>query len=416
VWLLEIGNESERANHSLPFMLRRNMRFSRFAILSLLLFVVIDAEAVQRGIRGQVFLPNGSPVERTTRFALSYENGLRQEYHYTDSHGRIAIQQDINTPYTITVESDDQTYDTTRITFYPPSSGNYIVVNLRPLPVAKPPQAGVVDASSLEQKISPRALEAYNSAIKHLQAAEYRPAIDLLQQAVAIQPDYFNAHNDLGVAYLKTNQVDQAVEAFRRAIKINDKVYLPQLNLGIILNRQRKYAEAAELLGKLQRKHPDITAIHAPLIEALIEAKLWREAEAELRLAPAIQGFDPVDLKTKLGVVLIRQEKYAEAVAVLREAVGLNPDSPLACFNLGAALHQTGELDDAEKYLRRAYELRPTRMAGAQLVLGQVYHQKKDYPKAIEAFEIYLRDAPEAPNRDQVTEAIRRLREALARK
>jgi tetratricopeptide (TPR) repeat protein len=63
-------------------------------------------------------------------------------------------------------------------------------------------------------------------------------------------------------------------------------------------------------------------------------------------------------------------------------------------------------LDEAETALRRAYQLDGTRMPGAQLQLGQLYFRKKDYPKAIEAFEAYLRDLPNAPNAGQVREAV----------
>jgi predicted Zn-dependent protease len=215
---------------------------------------------------------------------------------------------------------------------------------------------------------------------------------------------------------MKTNQLDRAAEALRHAIRINDKVYLPQLNLGVILNRQRKYKEAAELLVRVQRNHPDVPSIHPPLVEALIEAKLWTQAEDELRLALAVKGADVVDLKIKQGAVMMRQGKFILAANVLRDAVAAEPDNALANLNLGAALHQTGDLGEAERSLRRAYELKGASMAGAQLLLGQIYHQKKDYPKAIDAFETYLRDLPNAPNREQVNEAIRRLREALARK
>jgi regulator of sirC expression with transglutaminase-like and TPR domain len=49
-------------------------------------------------------------------------------------------------------------------------------------------------------------------------------------------------------------------------------------------------------------------------------------------------------------------------------------------------------------------------MAGAQMLLGMVYSQKQNVQKAIEAFETYLRDLPDAPNAAQVKEAIARLR------
>ncbi|HSE97758.1 MAG TPA: hypothetical protein VLD57_05760 [Blastocatellia bacterium] len=43
-----------------------------------------------------------------------------------------------------------------------------------------------------------------------------------------------------------------------------------------------------------------------------------------------------------------------------------------------------GTFDDgAERALARAYKIEGAKMAGAQLMLGQVYFYKKDYPKAI---------------------------------
>jgi tetratricopeptide (TPR) repeat protein len=120
-----------------------------------------------------------------------------------------------------------------------------------------------------------------------------------------------------------------------------------------------------------------------------------------------------VDLKIKLGMVMIRQGKSAGAITVLTEASEAEPDNALAQFNLGTALFQSGSLDKAETALTRAYALKRSEMPGAQLLLGDLYFQKKDYPKAIEAFKTYLRDLPGAPNAAQVKEAIERLGRAV---
>ena len=51
---------------------------------------------------------------------------------------------------------------------------------------------------------------------------------------------------------MKLDRLDQAADALRHAIKINDRMYLPQLNLGKVLNKQGKYKESADVLLKLQ--------------------------------------------------------------------------------------------------------------------------------------------------------------------
>jgi tetratricopeptide (TPR) repeat protein len=298
------------------------------------------------------------------------------------------------------------------VSFNPVHAGNYIVVNLKPLTAARSPAPGTVKANAVDTNVSPKARQVYEESTKLLQAGKYDEALEFLKRAISLQPDYVQAHNDLGAVYMKKNQLDKAEEALRHAIKINNKWYLPQLNLGVVLNRQRKHKEAAILLTALRNNNPDQPKIHAPLIEALIEDHQWPQAEQELEQALAIKGADTVDLKIKLGLVNLRQRKFEAAVAAFRDATSVEPDNALAQFNLGATLLESGNLDEAETALRRAYRIDGAKMPGAQLQLGQLYFRKKDYPKAIEAFEAYLRDLPNAPNAAQVKQAVEKLRQA----
>jgi len=383
-------------------------------VLLITLFFAAPAEAQigTRGVRGQIFLPNGSPIQRQIRFMLTTDNGMRTEYFYTDSNGRIQMPP-VSGPYTITVDSDGDSFATTMVSFQAFNAGNYITVHLKPLESKSVPPPGLVNINDVDQNISAQARASYDAALELLRAGEFEKAIDPLNRAIEIQPDYFHAHTDLGVAYLKLNKFDLAEQSLQRAIKINDKIYIPQLNLGIVYNKQGKYKQAVEVFTKVQRRNPDLAKLHLPLIEALMGMQDWARAEDELRKSLKVEGLDRVDLNTKLGTVLMRQGDFAGAVSVLQTATTEEPDNGLAQFNLGAALLQTGKLDQAETALIRSYKLEGSRMAGAQLLLGQIYFQKKDYPRAIEAFETYLKDLPSAPNAAQVREAVEKLRQAV---
>jgi tetratricopeptide (TPR) repeat protein len=386
---------------------------SRQWLLIIVLFLLTGI-AYGQGVRGQIYLPNGAPLHRVIRYTLTTDDGRRNDILFTDSNGRIEIQLPIPVPYSITIESDGETYDTTTKAFDPLYSRNYIIIHLRPLTAKTSPPPGLVSADATDKNVAPKAKEAYETALKLIQAQQYEQALQPLKQAIALQPDYFHAYNDLGVVYMKLNELDKATDALRHAIKINDKIYLPQLNLGVVLNKLGKYKEAVERLTKLESNQGNLgLKLYVPLVEALIGAGEWSQAEAALTRGLALQGVDQVDLKVKLGLVLIKQNKAEKAVTVLQEATQAEPENALAHFNLGSAFLENGNLEQAELSLRRAYEIKGAAMPGVQFLLGNVYYQKKDYPKAITAFEAYLRDFPDAPNAGQVKEAIDRLRRAL---
>jgi Flp pilus assembly protein TadD len=387
----------------------------RIAFLSVVLcWASLMATAQMNGLRGQIYLPNGSPVQKVTRFTLTTDNGMRTEIYFTDSNGRISITPAPAGLYKITVESDGETYETTSAQFDAKYAGNQVIVTLLPLKAKTPAlPPGEINVNEVDKKVSPKARESYNAALALIQTNQLQQAIAPLKQAIALQKDYFQAHNDLGVVYMKLDKLPEAEEMLRQAIKLNDKVYLPQLNLGVVLNKQNNFKEATEVLVKLQRRYPDLTKVHVPLVEALIGSQDWLAAETEIKKAMTLGDADQVDLKVKMGMVEIRQGKFELAIAVLREAIKAEPDNALAQFNLGVALIQTASLDEAETALSKTYALKGSEMAGAQLMLGQVYFQKQNYAKAIESFEIYLRDLPNAPNAAQVKDAVEKLRQSV---
>lgn len=395
------------------------MKIPALAMRIAFIFIVacctsLPATAQMNGLRGQMYLPNGAPVQKVTRFILTTDNGMRTDIYFTDSNGRIALTPPPSGQYKITVDSDGETFETTVAQFDSKYAGNQITVTLQPLkarPPALPP--GEINVNEIDKKVSQKARESYNTALALIQNNQLQEAIAPLKQAIALQKDYFQAHNDLGVVYMKLDKLPEAEETLKQAIKLNDKVYLPQLNLGVVLNKQSNFKEATEVLIKLQRRYPDLAKVHSPLIEALIGAQDWAAAETEIKKALTVTGADQVDLKVKMGLVGIRQSKFDAAIAVLREAINAEPDNALAQFNLGIALLQTGNLDEAETALSKAYQLKGAEMAGAQLMLGQVYFQKQNYTKAIESFESYLRDLPNAPNAAQVKDAVEKLRQSL---
>jgi Flp pilus assembly protein TadD len=91
----------------------------------------------------------------------------------------------------------------------------------------------------------------------------------------------------------------------------------------------------------------------------------------------------------ELGFTLMKLERYAEAVKMLKEAINLHSNLPVdVYYYLGTSLFQRGEIKEAIKFLEK-YKQRAgleTR-AEAYRVLGRAYLQRYKFRKALSCFE-----------------------------
>ena len=64
------------------------------------------------------------------------------------------------------------------------------------------------------------------------------------------------------------------------------------------------------------------------------------------------------------GLVMFAQKKFLPAIRLLKEAVGLNPQSAFANAHLGEAYLFSGKKEEARKFLEKASNLEPSGKAG----------------------------------------------------
>jgi tetratricopeptide (TPR) repeat protein len=126
-----------------------------------------------------------------------------------------------------------------------------------------------------------------------------------------------------------------------------------------------------------------------------------------------LDGATRADAHFKLGMLLNREERYTAAIAEFEKAIVINPQSANAHLYLGGAQLQLKKMAEAEASLLKAYELAGSRVAGAQLFLGQLYFMRQKYDLSQRAFEQYLNDMPNAPNAEQVKAAIEKVKAAM---
>ena len=177
---------------------------------------------------------------------------------------------------------------------------------------------------------------------------------------------------------------------------------------GAALERDPADGEALYLLGSALLFQNRFDEALAPLREAARRTSrrgvrhrlgycylaLGETAAAELVLRDEVREFpDLVAAHNALGVALVRQGKYGEALAAFQGAVAQDPQSAEANNNVANVLSELGRDEEALPYLQKAVQADP-RQADAQYNLGTLLQTLGRHEEAIVALEAALHLAP----------------------
>ncbi|MEK6333420.1 MAG: tetratricopeptide repeat protein [Acidobacteriota bacterium] len=113
--------------------------------------------------------------------------------------------------------------------------------------------------------------------------------------------------------------------------------------------------------------------------------------------------------KLNLGIALLESGQFAEAEIQLREVLKLNA-VPTAHMYLGLTLVRLQRMGEAEEELKQAIQLGGNQLSLAHYYLGGIYWQRRDYQRAADELETYLRLSPNAPDAERVRGTIKELR------
>ncbi len=154
--------------------------------------------------------------------------------------------------------------------------------------------------------------DAYQSAGREAEAiATYKKAIE-------VEPNAYQSYYFLGNFYLGRSQWREAEEMYRKTIAIAPGLASAQMNLGLGLKQQGKYAEAEKALLLVQKLRPS----------------------ARLML--------------NLGALYYEQARYGEALKNFEESAKMGPVPAALNRNLGDALRQLGKVKEARAEYAKA--------------------------------------------------------------
>ncbi len=151
----------------------------------------------------------------------------------------------------------------------------------------------------------------------------------------------------------------------------------------------RRLALALETL-RTDPEHP--TALR-DLAAALAELGRWSEAADVLTRLRELTP-DDLELRFELATALLQARRWVAAIADLKVVVAAQPDHERAWFNLAAAQQTVGHLADARAAWDRVLALKPS--ADARARRGEALLDLHDWAAAAEDFAAVLREQPDA--------------------
>ncbi|WP_239483021.1 tetratricopeptide repeat protein [Paraburkholderia sp. C35] len=183
-------------------------------------------------------------------------------------------------------------------------------------------------------------------------------AIAHLRQALALQPDFAEAHNNLGNALKDAGDLQAAEASYRKAIALRPDFAQAYVNLSAVLRRQQSHMlavttalRAVELAPALAEAHNNLGNAYQGLDDLAAAAASYRRA-LELNAADA-------SVHHNLSLVLLKRGQYADALTHCRRAIAAGAPNASMHVCLGDILRAQGDLDGAIDAYRAAHRLDP---------------------------------------------------------
>ena len=199
-------------------------------------------------------------------------------------------------------------------------------------------------------------------------------AEECLHQALEVDPDYDEAHYNIGYNYRKDGNFALAEKHLRRAIEIDPQYVLAYAELGALLAGQKdREKEAVDYLKRAIDHDPDDGWSRAYLANALWKLRKLVAAEAQFRSLIELWPNEALPYWSYGDFLACEREDRSTAEWYLRKAVEIEPKDDAGNYYLGKHLLNWDREAEAKKFLTNAARLGHAR---ARKLLQQAFASK----------------------------------------
>ncbi len=234
-------------------------------------------------------------------------------------------------------------------------------------------------------------------ALYLVETEQTQKAIQEIDQAITASPTDASLFFYAGYIQLKVNNKAKASEYFDKGVKLNEKEPLNYVGKAQVNLLDGKPADAKLNFDKaLSLGKKNITVLKAVGEAYLVDSKYLVESINILNKAKGINETD-FEIHILLGDAFLQQNTNAgQAVSSYERAAALKPNAR-ALYKVGLVFDRAKNYENSVENYNKAIAT-DANYTPAYKDLGEVYYKIKEFQKAVQAYESYLKltEKPEA--------------------
>ena len=199
--------------------------------------------------------------------------------------------------------------------------------------------------------------------------------------------------NHKGYSLAIEGKYKEAIECFKKVLKIDNKNAIALINISNALGELNKFEDALKFIEKLIKIKPE--CIDAKITKAVLFKELRKPAEGIGILKKILQkhpnNFSAI---TKIGVLYNEIGNHEEALIWIEKALDLKPDHPETLLYKGIFLSDIKNFEESLKIFGKVLKIQPNNIL-ALINKGVALSQMERYQKALEFYDKALAIDPE---------------------
>ncbi len=228
-------------------------------------------------------------------------------------------------------------------------------------------------------------------------------AVEQYRLALRVDPVHAETYSNLGIVLMDLKKYQEADVCFLKAMKLSPSDASSEYNLGISLYRQGKVSDGAAHYTRALKTKPSLEKFiefrpHDEVMLSQIGNSLAKQGKIQESLwffSKALQVRLDYSTQYNLGSALLAAGKVDDAITHLAESLKLKSNNAPAHNNLANALVLKGNLDQALAHYSEALRMDP-RLVDAHCNMGIVLKNQGKSKEAIEQFSEALRLDPKS--------------------